>query len=242
MSALDHAFAVVLVLGLPAYAAWEFPKTFRKLEAGVPGARASEYVWTIATQWCLTISLVTCWLTIGLPLAWMGLKLPPTTDSATTTSLFSIVVVAFCLQQARTVARSPEARAQIVAQLDAQPAVRALIPRTRAEARLFVAFALTAGSCEEVLYRGYLLWYFDGFLERGIAVLVVTLAFGVAHAYQGVRGIALSGILGGLSMALYLLTGALIASIVLHATMNLAHGHMARMALTTAPPPSSSSR
>jgi membrane protease YdiL (CAAX protease family) len=233
MSALDHAFAIALVLGLPVYAALGFPKMVRKLEAGVAGARASEYVETIAVQWCLTISLVAYWLTIGLPLAWMGLKWPPTTSNVTTTSLFSIVVVAFCLQQARTVARSPEARAQLVAQLDAQPAARALIPRTRAEARLFVAFALTTGSCEEVLYRGYLLWYFNDFLGRGVAVLVVTLVFGVAHAYQGVRGMALAGTLGGISMALYLLTGSLIASIVLHATMNLAHGHMARLALIT---------
>ncbi len=242
MTSIDHVFAVLFVVGLPAYAAWEFPRMARQLEAGVPSARASEYAWTMAIQWLLTISLLAYWVYLGRPVASMGLAWPPTALTATGTLLLAVAVVAFFAQQARAVARSPEARAQLLTQLDAQPAARALIPRTRTEARLFVGVALTAGICEEVLYRGYLLWYIDGFLERGVAVSAAIVAFGVAHAYQGVRGMALTGIVGGVSMALYLLTGSLIASIVLHAATDLANGHMARVALATVPPPSSSSR
>jgi membrane protease YdiL (CAAX protease family) len=214
----------------------------QRIGAGVPDARASEYRWTLAIQWLLTVALVSHWMTLKRPLAWLGIAWPPTAVAAAWTVVLAIAIFVFFARQVRMVARLPAARAQLLEQLAAMPAALALIPRTPAEARLFAALAATAGICEEVLYRGFLLWYVEGFLDRAIAVPVAIVAFGVAHAYQGLRGVALTGIVGGVSMALYLLTGSLIASIVLHATIDLANGHMARVALSTAPPPSSSSQ
>ena len=95
------------------------------------------------------------------------------------------------------------------------------------EARVFSGVAITAGICEEVLYRGYLLWYLQSLgLGRG-AVVVAIVAFGLAHAYQGIRGSVVTGVTGAVFMGLYLLTGSLVAPIVLHATVDLANGLMA---------------
>ena len=60
------------------------------------------------------------------------------------------------------------------------------------------------------------------------------MVFGVAHAYQGARGILLTMLAGGAAMALYLLTGSLVAPMFLHATVDLANGFMAYRALSTA--------
>ena len=98
-----------------------------------------------------------------------------------------------------------------------------LLPATVREARVFIGVSLTAGICEEVLYRGYLLWYLQSLgLGRG-AVVVAIVAFGLAHAFQGIRGIVLTGVMGAVFMGLYLLTGSLVAPIVLHATVDLAN-------------------
>jgi membrane protease YdiL (CAAX protease family) len=101
-----------------------------------------------------------------------------------------------------------------------------ILPATVREARVFTGVAITAGICEEVLYRGYLLWYLQSLgLGRG-AVVVAIVAFGLAHAYQGIRGIGGTGVTGAVAMGLYLLTGSLVAPIVLHATVDLANGLM----------------
>jgi membrane protease YdiL (CAAX protease family) len=48
----------------------------------------------------------------------------------------------------------------------------------------------------------------------------------VVHAYQGVRGVFSTGMAGAVFMAAYLLTGSLLAPIVLHAIVDLVNGFM----------------
>ena len=139
--------------------------------------------------------------------------------------------IGFYAHQARTVAASPDAQASLRKQIESQPNVRMILPVTVREAREFRAVAITAGICEEVLSRGYLLWYLQSLgLGRG-AVVVAIVAFGLAHAFQGIRGIVGTGITGAVFMGLYLLTGSIVAPIVLHATVDLANGVMAYRAL-----------
>jgi membrane protease YdiL (CAAX protease family) len=46
-------------------------------------------------------------------------------------------------------------------------------------------------------------------------------AFGLAHAYQGLAGIVTTGVLGGVMAALYLQTGSLLLPVLLHAVIDL---------------------
>jgi hypothetical protein len=48
--------------------------------------------------------------------------------------------------------------------------------------------ALTAGVCEEILFRGVLGWYFGTWLGAWAGQSVVLVLFGAAHLYQGVAG------------------------------------------------------
>ena len=135
-----------------------------------------------------------------------------------------MAAAAFFASQLRTVAVSEDARASVRTQLEAQPAVRLIVPATRREAKVFSALALTAGACEELLYRGFLLHYLQFWLPGGIAVAAAIVAFGAAHAYQGLRGVALTGLAGAAAMAVYLVTGSLLAPAILHAVLDLANG------------------
>jgi membrane protease YdiL (CAAX protease family) len=102
--------------------------------------------------------------------------------------------------------------------------VLAVLPRTRAERRLFTLVGVTAGVCEEWLYRGFFLAVVAALvpaLPAGALVAVAAVAFGLAHAYQGVSGIVLTGVLGGVFAALYLQTGSLLLPVLLHAAVDL---------------------
>jgi uncharacterized protein len=68
-------------------------------------------------------------------------------------------------------------------------AVKMLLPRTAAEMASYVALCVTAGFCEEFLFRGYLQRQFFAWSgRREVAVALQALVFGVGHLYQGWKG------------------------------------------------------
>jgi hypothetical protein len=109
--------------------------------------------------------------------------------------------------------------------------VEGLLPRTPVELRLFLAVSLAAGVCEEIVYRGYLLAYLDSLVGPAGAVLGSTLLFGLAHAYQGAAGIVRTGVVGLVLAGAYVVTGNLLAPVVLHVVIDVTSGLIAYLAL-----------
>jgi membrane protease YdiL (CAAX protease family) len=129
------------------------------------------------------------------------------------------------------VARDPELQAQVRRKLGR---TEALIPRSRREAGAFDALSLTAGVCEEVLYRGFLTWYLACYVSFDAAYVVAPCAFGLAHAYQGPRGIFLTAAIGIVLSALYLASGTLWLPMAFHAFFDMHSGRVGRHALSAA--------
>ncbi|WP_020575885.1 CPBP family intramembrane glutamic endopeptidase [Actinopolymorpha alba] len=95
----------------------------------------------------------------------------------------------------------------------------AIIPRTATERRLAIAVSVTAGVCEELIYRGFLIAFGVGVLNLNVYVAagLAALLFGAAHLYQGWLGMIRVTFFGVLMTALYLSTGSLVLPIVIHA-------------------------
>jgi len=103
-------------------------------------------------------------------------------------------------------------------------AALALLPRSRGERRLFALVGVTAGVCEEWLYRGFFLAVVAALapgLPAVALVLVAGVAFGLAHAYQGLAGVLTTGVFGALLAGVYLSTGSLLLPVLLHAAIDL---------------------
>jgi uncharacterized protein len=103
------------------------------------------------------------------------------------------------------------------------PDFSALLPATMRERVLWAAVAVSAGVCEEIVFRGWLLSTLHGTLRlNGTAlILVAAVLFGLAHSYQGIAGIVLTALAGVLFCGLYVVTGSLLAPIVLHILIDL---------------------
>ena len=241
MTTFDHLLAVVLVLVLPALSAWDGPRLARRAAADPAHARTRFYFGNIAILWGLTAALVAGWWWDGRPARDLGLQLPGRASGWWWTFLLCCAGLGFIVQQAYAFARSPVAQARVQKQFELQPALQTVLPATSEELRVYSAAAVTAGICEEVQYRGYLLWYFQSLVPGAAAIAAAILAFGVAHSYQGVRGIVATGMAGALGMAVYLLTESLLAPMLLHVTLDFVNGFTlyrvrARPAFTKAPP------
>ena len=76
-------------------------------------------------------------------------------------------------------------------------ATRLILPQGRTEMWIWTALALTAGICEEALFRGYLQRQFMTITKSAPAGIVLSaILFGAAHAYQGIARAAQISILG----------------------------------------------
>ncbi len=75
--------------------------------------------------------------------------------------------------------------------------VQFMLPRTAVEVAVWILVAITAGICEEALFRGYLQRQFIAFTSSvPLGLTLSAILFGAAHSYQGVRSATLIGIYG----------------------------------------------
>ena len=99
-----------------------------------------------------------------------------------------------------------------------------LIPRARVEKGWFAFSAMTAGIAEELVFRGFALHLLSTvfpFLSPYILAVAAGILFGLAHSYQGARGVVKTTLIGGLFGLLYLGTDSLLLCILLHTLFDL---------------------
>jgi uncharacterized protein len=178
------------------------------------------YAWNIAAEWALVAACVWQVHSHGLGLADIGERLG--NPLRTLVVAAALVAGTALIVVGRDKKRKATRRARVGKAIDS---VRRLIPVSKGERHAFVAVALTAGVCEELLYRGWLLSLLAAALGSIWAGLVVSaVMFGVAHAYQGRSGIIGSSLLGCVFGLLFLLTGSLLVGQVLHTAIDLNNG------------------
>lgn len=224
-TALDHLIGLALLLAVPLLGRLNYRRFREAIARGGPDARRRQYWKEIRRQWVITAGLVAVWLALGRPLTGLGLRLPLDGGALWGVGVTALVL-AFLLRQWRMLAAmSPE---ELVGQAGQIEGVRDLLPHTDREAHVFRGLALTAGVCEEIIFRGWLIAYLAAFMPAWSAAVVGGTAFGAAHAYQGVPGMIKTGATGILTGLLYIGTGSLLWSIVIHAAIDLHGGAVGR--------------
>lgn len=186
-SAVRIGFSVLLIVGVPLLS-WRSARP--EQVQGIP--RTALYFSAVVSQWILAafgaLVVLFAWpggLTVGLaPVSGFGFL--------NWTLLLVVVSVAglggvLLLEQRGWWPEEPEM-------------VRVLMPQTRRERWwAFLGLAPTAGLCEEFLYRGFLLAEASAWFHSAAwGVAVSSVAFGLAHSYQGLNGMVRAGLLGAL--------------------------------------------
>lgn len=218
----------VLLLGLlfvfvPIWVARDYQSFVERVRAGGERVRISEYRKTIVLQWSIAAAIALWWLLSRRSFV----PSIPSPSRQLGGFVVTSVALAFLAMQWRSIKglsvqqREPF-RKQLASAAD-------MLPRTDREHATFRALALTAGICEEIVYRGYALWCLSPLLGPWPAVVVGATAFGAAHAYQGAMGIIKTGVVGLLAGALYVWGGTLLWPIILHAALDLQGGAVARL-------------
>ena len=218
---IDIAFLVVIVAGLAARA-WYGMRRLRALGPEAAAAmRPRMWARAILSQWALVASLSAWWLVRHRSFADLGL-VPHVGWGFGGVVLGIVLMGALSLAQARQIATNADLRERARRQLEG---VKTLMPASSAEWPGFASLAITAGICEEFLFRGFVTWMLSHWLPFAWqALLAQGVLFGLAHAYQGVRGIFVTGAVGLFMGALVWVTGSLWAPMLLHALIDLQAG------------------
>lgn len=228
LSGLDHALFFLLVLVSPLVDRyWLYPALCRATAANVFGARARFYAVGILIQWCFSAAVIAIWLNQARPLADIGIAV----GSGWRLAIGLAVACAFAwnLWSARQKILARPELAQKIRQKFA--CAEALLPHSSSERSGFRLLSLTAGTCEELLYRGFVMWYLSLWTGWIAAVPIVAGLFGFAHWYLGNADVIRTAKIGLFFSVVVLAAGSLWPAMIIHATMDLVAGDVGYFAL-----------
>jgi membrane protease YdiL (CAAX protease family) len=222
--AVEHALILLLAVVGPIIDWLTMPRIKRSCNSAT---RRRYYLAVILSEWATAGIAVWC---IGETTIWSGGKavVAGTTTLGRPLLIVPILMLGLtfltlaCTNFLRSI-RNPSIR-DSYARAVAKSSFRFLFPTTSGEIRWFVVLSLTAGICEEIVYRSFLInYFFAGPLHFALPLAFVfsTLLFGIAHVYQGWVGIIQTAITGIILGLLFLATGSLLLVIVVHALVDL---------------------
>ena len=224
MLILDHLLFLVLAVAHPVAGYLSFQRLLRRVEAGEHVARSTIYDSTIIGQWFLFGLTVAVWAGAGRDWAWLGLDGPLDGRFFAGVILALIAIGLLVLQVKQIAGATTDELEHTRSQLGK---LEFIIPRNRGELHHFYRLSLTAGIVEEVLWRGFMIWYLNQFMPLWGAAILSTIGFAAAHAYQGAANVPRIILVGAVFAGLYLLTGSVWVPIALHAAVDVLQGRTA---------------
>ncbi len=219
----DHLIAAILMIVAPMYTLLR--RRTRSIEGMVFDAsqKRTLYLANSLFQWGIVAIVVVAWVLQGHPITAMGLQLPNLELWPWVIAVTLLFWGAYAWNTWRQIG-TPEALEETRAQWRSKTP---FMPANKKEYCWFILMAFTAGICEEILFRGFLMTYLQA-LSYGSpkfqSMVVSAAVFAVLHVYQG-RVAAMKIFVFSLVFgALYILTNSILLSILVHVLVDLASG------------------
>ncbi len=193
--------------------------------------RLTLYASTIAFQWfAVAVVAWRAWVH-GFTASQLGLTIHDRTRILVASIVGAATIAALQWLNLRRVGRIPvEARGSL------QAIAERILPQSTVELLPYLTLAMTAGLCEEFLYRGFataVLVHVG--LQAWAVVLLSSVLFGLAHSYQGRGGIVMTLLIGLLLGTSRIAYDSLVPAIFWHSAVDVVAGTAGPRYLTRSP-------
>jgi membrane protease YdiL (CAAX protease family) len=226
MPLLDIVFCAILIVAWPIYAKWvDWPAFRRSLDREPHRARLHEFKLSLLQLWIVTVIAAFIWLHAGR--SWERIGMRPMVGWRLWGSV-GLVLAVFALHAYQVWMLDRSAKARTAARESKSiKSVEIILPHNDRELRWFFFLSMTAGFCEEFLFRGYLINALAPLLTWWGAAALALIPFGLMHGYQGRGGIIKTAIVGAFMTLIVAATRSLIPAMVLHAVIDIGGGVVA---------------
>jgi membrane protease YdiL (CAAX protease family) len=224
MTLLDHGFIFGIAIVYPIVGFFGFRRLLRRVAAGEPVNRSQLSRNTFIGHWTLFFIGMAIWASEARPWQALGLGLQLDLRFGLGATLTVLGIIVLLMQNRQMKSATQE---EIGGIRDRVGRLSVIIPQNGNELARFYGLSITAGIVEEILWRGFLIWYLSHFMPLWAAAVVSTVGFGLAHAYQGFAHLPQLTAVGAAFAGLYLLTGSVWLPMILHAAVDILQGRMA---------------
>jgi membrane protease YdiL (CAAX protease family) len=202
---------------------WRGRIRMKKLLA-MPGVSSAErlnlYISTILFQWAAAAFVAWRCNVHGYSFTQLGFVFQHGATLILVSATGSLLVGSFQWFNLRRVSKIPSQSRGLI-----QAVAERILPRSSPELFPYAALAITAGICEEFLYRGFAMAVLEHLgLQLWLVVILSSILFGLAHSYQGPGGIIstfLAGLLFGSTRVVF---GSLVPAVLWHSSVDLIAG------------------
>ena len=223
---IDHILFVLFGLILPLNSVFRAQPRLKTLGPWNTRMKIGFYMGNSLSLWALAIVVVLVWFFTGRSLATLGFRLP----NPGSTNLSLIISLGFMVAYGIDILMdmwSDKAKTKAKKHLKKHTP---FLPENNYELRHFSIVALSAGICEEILFRGFFITYLlslfgNSFNAQAAALLIPTVIFAVSHFYQGWKAVAKIALLSLAFGILFIISESLLVPILLHIFVDLVSGY-----------------
>jgi len=178
------------------------------------------YASTIAFQWLAVATVGWRVWARGYSAQQLGLLVHDRTKLLIAGIVGAAVIATLQWLNLRRVSRIPiESRGPL------QAIAERILPQTAVELPAYFALAITAGLCEEFLYRGFAMAALaHAGMSAWLVLLVSSILFGLAHSYQGRGGMVMTFVVGLVLGASRLAYNSLVPAVFWHSAVDVVAG------------------
>ncbi len=219
---IDHAAAIFYGLVVPFYATWQRPRGFSGIEYST-ATKKRIYISGSLTLFILALLLILVWMIYKRSFSGLGFTLP--VEDNEWIWWLSAFILLYIVDVTRSLLMAKDLRQSIRRWKDRTP----FTPTKWQEIPLYLVMCVSAGICEEIIYRGFLITYFlQVFRGTGNpelwALSIPAILFAGGHYYQGARAVLKIFVLSVLFGLIFLRSGSLLPVMILHFLIDAAGG------------------
>src|SRR6266436_4008643 len=178
------------------------------------------YASTIAFQWVAVAVVAWRAKAHGFTASQLGLTIQDRSRILVSAGLGALIIAALQWLNLRRVGKLPvEARGSL------QAVAERILPQSTVELLPYLALAITAGLCEEFLYRGFAMAVLANVgLRTWVVVVLSAVLFGLAHSYQGRGGVVMTMVVGLVLGTSRTALGSLVPAVFCHSAVDVVAG------------------